>query len=66
MTQSHFKRFKHSLNKKHKIDFNDVQILDTADTDQKLLMKEMLRKEKQKPDLNKQVKPFSFSILIGN
>jgi hypothetical protein len=41
--------FKHSLDKKHhinimiKIDFNDLKILDTADTDQKLLMKEMLR-----------------------
>jgi hypothetical protein len=46
--------YKHSTSTGHKIDYENVEILDKASTDNKLLLKEMLHINKLKPTLNKQ------------
>ena len=47
--------YDHSVVHKHLIDYEGVQILDTADTDYKLKIKEMLYIDKERPTMNIQV-----------
>ena len=44
----------HQLATSHKIDFDNVKIIDRADCDFKLQFKEILQIDKRKPSLNKQ------------
>ena len=44
----------HQLATSHKIDFDNVKIIDRADSDFKLQLKEVLQIDKRKPLLNKQ------------
>ena len=50
----------------HEIDFEGVEILDTASTALKLQYKEMLYIRKLKPTLNKQVESELFCLIIQN
>jgi hypothetical protein len=43
------------VNKSHRIDYDNVEILDTADSDKKLQYKELLHILKREPELNKQI-----------
>ncbi len=45
----------HQQSTGHKIDFENVQILDRADSDRKLQLKELLHIDKRKPSLNVQL-----------
>ena len=45
----------HQLTTGHTIDFDNVQILDRADSDRKLQLKEVLHIDKRKPSLNVQL-----------
>ena len=56
---------KHMRESGHTIDWN-WKILDKADTDQKLLLKEMLHINKRNPKLNVQKSSELFTLLIGN
>ena len=58
--------YKHSTSTGHKIDYENVEILDKASTDNKLLLKKMLHINKLKPTLNKQKKSALFTLIIGN
>ena len=57
--------FKHSRSTGHRIDYENVTILDTASSDNKLLLKEMLHINRLKPTLNKQKNSALFSLIIG-
>ena len=57
--------YKHIKNTNHTIDWGQIEILDTADTDKKLLLKEMLYINKRKPELNIQKSSNLFSLLVG-
>ncbi len=46
--------YKHALENKHTIDYEGIEILDKANSDHKLLLKEMLYINKLKPTLNRQ------------
>jgi hypothetical protein len=50
----------------HEKDFENVEILDRADTIKKLELKEMLYIRKLKPTLNKQLESELFTLIIGN
>jgi hypothetical protein len=50
----------------HEIDFDNVEILDRADTTKKLELKKMLYIRKLKPTLNKQLKSELFTLIIRN
>ena len=50
----------------HEIDFENVEILDRADTIKKLELKEMLYIRKLKPTLNKQLESELFTLIIRN
>ena len=55
-------------NKTHKFDFEGVEILDTADSDIKLQLKELLHVNKLKPSLNLQLTSDAYQIktfIIG-
>ena len=57
----------HQVETKHKMDFANVEILDTADSDFKLKMKELLHIVCHKPNLNPQLSPqsqFNINTLI--
>ena len=56
--------FKHHQNTGHEIDYDGVEILDAADSDKKLLLKEMLLINKHRPDLNTQVKSELFRLIL--
>ena len=45
----------HSMATGHEIDYKNVEIIDRADTDRKLRIKELLHILKRKPTLNKQL-----------
>ena len=45
----------HSCNTGHEIDYDNIEIIDKADTDMKLRIKELLHILKRKPSLNKQL-----------
>ena len=57
--------YKHSVETGHVINYTDVEILDSASDDRKLLLKEMLYINKLEPTLNKQLKSSLFSLIIG-
>ena len=44
--------YKHMMDTQHTIDWGQIEILDTADTDKKLLLKEMLYINKPNPESN--------------
>ena len=50
----------------HEIDFENVEILDRADTTRKLEYKEMLYIRKLKPTINKQTEGELFTLIIRN
>ena len=56
--------FKHQKQTGHKIDYEGVEVLDSADSDRKLLLKEMLLINLHKPDLNTQVKSELFRLIL--
>ena len=56
---------KHEVGEKHKIDWENVEIMDVATDDHKLLLKEMLHINKNKPSLNVQQQSYVFSMIIG-
>ena len=58
--------FKHAKNTGHSINYENVEIIDGASSDHKLLLKEMLHINKLKPQLNVQKKSALFSLIIGN
>ena len=49
----------------HKMDWENIKILDQASDDQKLLLKEMLYINKYKPTINIQKQSYVFSMMIG-
>ena len=61
--------YKHMTDTQHTIDQGQIKILDTSDTDKKLLLKEMLYINKRKPELNPklniQKSSNLFSLLVG-
>ena len=59
------KQYKHQEEKGHIIDFEGLEILDSASNVHKLRLKEMLHIIKLKPKLNVQKKSALFSLLIG-
>jgi hypothetical protein len=58
--------FEHHNLQGHEIDFENVEILDRADTIKKLELKEMLYIRKLKPTLNKQLESELFTLIIRN
>jgi hypothetical protein len=44
-----------AVNKSHRIDYDNVEILDTVDSDKKLQYRELLHILKREPELNKQI-----------
>ena len=60
--QSHV--YTHNKLEGHEIDFNNVEILDSADNDNKLCWKEMLYIRQHKPTLNTQDE--LFTLIIRN
>ena len=56
---------KHAQETGHSIDWENWKILDRANRDQKLLLKEMLHIYKHKPELNIQEHSELFCLLIG-
>jgi hypothetical protein len=61
----HSSVYKHQEEKGHIIDFEGLEILDSASNVHKLRLKEMLHIIKLKPKLNVQKKSALFSLLIG-
>ena len=49
----------------HRIDWDEIKIIDSARDDRRLLLKEMLHINKLKPELNIQKSSKLFSLLIG-
>ena len=47
--------FQHTVATNHEIDYENIEIIDKADTDLKLRVKELLHILKRKPTLNKQL-----------
>ena len=58
--------FEHHNKPGHEIDFENVEILDRADTVRKLEYKEMLYIRKHKPTINKQTEGELFTLIIRN
>ena len=58
--------YEHHHEDGHEIDFENVEILDRADSLKKLEYKEMLYIRKLKPTLNKQVESELFTLIIRN
>jgi hypothetical protein len=58
--------FQHILNEKHRIDVENVEILDRASNDLKLQLKEMLYIRKFNPSLNRQMNSDLFTLVIRN
>jgi hypothetical protein len=57
---------KHMTEENHRIDWDDMQVIDTARDDRRLLLKEMLHINNLKPQLNVQKSSKLFSLLIGS
>ena len=57
--------YKHMVAEGHRIDWDDMQVIDSARDDRRLLLKEMLHINKLKPELNIQRSTKLFSLLIG-
>ena len=58
--------FKHQSDNGHLKDYDNVEIIAKASNDRKLLLKEMLLINDQKPSLNTQKWSVLFSLIIGN
>ena len=58
--------FQHNVLEGHEIDFDNVQILDRANTELKLQYKEMLYIRKLRPQQNKQIESELFTLIIRN
>ena len=58
--------YEHHSKPGHEIDFENVEILDRADTIRKLEYKEMLYIRKLKPTINKQTEGELFTLIIRN
>ena len=58
--------YEHHILPDHEIDFDNVEILDRADSVKKLELKEMLYIRKLKPTLNKQKESELFTLIIRN
>ena len=58
--------FEHHHIEGHEIDFDNVEIIDRADSLRKLEYKEMLYIRKLKPTLNKQIESELFTLIIRN
>ena len=58
--------YQHHIQPGHEIDFDNVEILDRADSERKLEYKEMLYIRKLKPTLNKQKESELFTLIIRN
>jgi hypothetical protein len=58
--------YEHNIITGHEIDFDNVVILDRADSVKKLELKEMLYIRKLKPTLNKQKESEIFTLIIRN
>ena len=56
---------KHMIADNHRIDWDEIKIIDSARDDRRLLLKEMLHINKLKPELNIQKSSKLFSLLIG-
>ena len=56
---------KHMLLENHRIDWDEIKIIDSARDDRRLLLKEMLHINNLKPELNIQKSSKLFSLLIG-
>ena len=54
-TQKTSSIYQHQLSTGHTIDYDNVQILDRADSDRKLQLKEVMHIDKRKPSLNIQL-----------
>jgi hypothetical protein len=65
-TDKNFHVFEHHNKPGHEIDFENVEILDRADTVRKLEYKEMLYIRKHKPTINKQTEGELFTLIIRN
>ena len=58
--------YKHARGLGHIIDWGNMEIIDTARDQRRLLLKEMLHINKLKPQLNVQKSSKLFSLIIGN
>jgi hypothetical protein len=58
--------FEHHDLTDHRLDFENVEILDRADTIKKLELKEILHIRQLKPTLNKQLESELFTLIIRN
>ena len=57
--------YKHMASENHRLDWDDIKIIDSARDDRRLLLKEMLHINNLKPELNIQKSSKLFSLLIG-
>ena len=58
--------YQHIITQKHKMDFENIKILDRASTALKLQYKEMLYIRKLNPSINRQMDSELFSFVIRN
>ena len=58
--------FQHQKEKGHKMDFDNIKILDRASNQLKLQYKEMLYIRKMNPSINRQMNSSLFSLIIRN
>lgn len=56
--------FKHEKLTRHRVDYNNVEILDQANSDKKLLLKELLYIKRHTLDLNVQKELKLISLII--
>ena len=63
---SHIYQHIHASNPKHRIDFENIVILDRASNDLKIQYKEILYIRKLNPSLNRQMNSELFSFVIRN
>ena len=57
--------FKHSKQTGHEMDYENIEVLDKANTHKKVLLKEMLHIQKEKPTLNVQKGSSLFTLILG-
>jgi hypothetical protein len=65
MTDKESTVFKHLNETKHQMDWENMEILDSARDDYRLRLKEMLYINKLKPELNVQKSSQMFSLLLN-
>ena len=57
--------FKHSKLTGHEMDYQNIEVLDRANTHMKILLKEMLHIQREKPTLNVQKGSSLFTLILG-